>query len=332
MKRIFCFITYFLLFLLPYIMWSQSGNIANFLPLQVGNLWVYRCSTNGLFCGSCSGKTKITVISSNLINGKTYYQTQSTSGIISGSCSNCGTGILTSDVRIDSISGNVYYYLTSGCPYSPNEVMQDSLKARLRDSINIFCQPSNPSRSYVCTDTSNITIFGASRQARHYGYFGLESTGGRNYVKGIGIDTVITYSLEGGGGSSCRRQMELLGCVINGVVYGDTSMLVGIEMVSTEIPVDYALSQNYPNPFNPSTVIRFQVASNKFVKLEIYDVLGREVATLVDQQMQPGSYSVDWDASSYPSGVYFYKLEINPSDRLERSDGYTQTKKMLLIK
>ena len=333
MKKIFYIIICFLLILLPCIAPGQSGNITNFLPLQTGNLWVYHCSTSGLWCGGCSGKTKIMVISSNTINGKTYYHAQTTSVTISGSCTGCGTGILRTsfdNIRIDSISGNVLVYnSTSGCPYSPNEIMQDSLKARLRDSINMNCTPSNFMLSYVCTDTNSIILFGATRENRHYGYFGTEAAGGRNYVKGIGIDTVITYTLEGGGGSTCTRRMELLGCVINGVVYGDTSMLVGIETVSSEIPDNYSLSQNYPNPFNPNTVIKFSIpvsvgdAYMRPVQLKIYDILGKEVATLVNQQMQPGSYSVDWDGTNYPSGVYFYRLEAGD---------YTLTRKMILIK
>ena len=99
--------------------------------------------------------------------------------------------------------------------------------------------------------------------------------------------------------------------------------VVSLNNISSTLPKEFSVLQNYPNPFNPSTVIRFQIASNNFVKLVIYDVLGREVAKLVNQQMQPGSYSVDWDASNYSSGVYFYKLEAGD---------YTQTRKMVLIK
>jgi photosystem II stability/assembly factor-like uncharacterized protein len=103
----------------------------------------------------------------------------------------------------------------------------------------------------------------------------------------------------------------------------DGGSILHVHRISAEVPDVLFLSQNYPNPFNPATVIKYQVASYKLVKLTIYDALGREVATLVNQVMQPGSYSVDWDASNYPSGVYFYKLEAGD---------YTQTKKMVLIK
>ena len=104
---------------------------------------------------------------------------------------------------------------------------------------------------------------------------------------------------------------------------------IGIEPISGAIPKCFSLQQNYPNPFNPVTKIKFDVSSdsrlrgNGNVTLKVYDVLGREVAVLVNQQLTPGTYEVTWDASNYPSGLYFYVLE---------SDNYFSTKKMVLIK
>ena len=90
-----------------------------------------------------------------------------------------------------------------------------------------------------------------------------------------------------------------------------------------KIPASFSLSQNYPNPFNPSTTIKFQVSSFKFVSLKVYDVLGREVATLVNEQKSPGIYTVQWDASGVASGVYFYRLA---------SGGFIETKRLLLLR
>ncbi len=121
----------------------------------------------------------------------------------------------------------------------------------------------------------------------------------------------------------CTRQMTLLGCIINGTVYGDTSMLVGIEQVSGEIPIKFSLSQNYPNPFNPVTTISFEIPKSEFVSITISDALGREVETIVNKQLNPGTYHAEWDAADYPSGVYYYKITAGE---------YTETKKMVLIK
>lgn len=86
---------------------------------------------------------------------------------------------------------------------------------------------------------------------------------------------------------------------------------------------DYRLSQNYPNPFNPSTNIKYNIPSNKFVTLKVFDVMGREIETLVNEKQSAGIYEVTFDGAKYSSGMYFYKLE---------TDGFNETKKMLLIK
>jgi hypothetical protein len=99
--------------------------------------------------------------------------------------------------------------------------------------------------------------------------------------------------------------------------------LTGVTGNGNEIPNEYALYQNYPNPFNPSTVISYQITDNSYVKLKVYDATGREAAVLVDAEMNAGTYEIEWDASGYPSGIYFYKLETN---------GFTDTKKMILMK
>ena len=90
------------------------------------------------------------------------------------------------------------------------------------------------------------------------------------------------------------------------------------------IPETYGLSQNYPNPFNPETKIKFDIPDKtQNVKLSFFDALGKEIEVLVNEQMNPGSYEINWNASGYPSGVYFYTI---------KTDNYTDTKKMILVK
>jgi len=89
------------------------------------------------------------------------------------------------------------------------------------------------------------------------------------------------------------------------------------------IPANYELSQNYPNPFNPSTKINFSIPKDQRVSLKIYDVLGKETATIVNDYKTAGFYTVEFNASNLTSGIYFYVL---------RGDNFTQTKKMTLIK
>lgn len=87
--------------------------------------------------------------------------------------------------------------------------------------------------------------------------------------------------------------------------------------------LDFTLYQNYPNPFNPSTIIKYQIPVTSNVVLKVYDILGKEVATLVNETKQTGSYSVNFDANSFSSGIYIYKLTSNQ---------YLQTKRMMLVK
>ena len=90
-------------------------------------------------------------------------------------------------------------------------------------------------------------------------------------------------------------------------------------------------SQNYPNPFNPSTVIGYQVPVNRSVTLKIYNLLGQEVATLVNGTQSAGSYSVVWNASQFASGVYFYKMQVRQADGMQ-AGSFTATKRLVLLK
>jgi hypothetical protein len=103
----------------------------------------------------------------------------------------------------------------------------------------------------------------------------------------------------------------------------EINTLVGHNQQNTELPKVFSLSQNYPNPFNPSTTIKYEVPKQSLVKLIVYDVLGREVATLVNTVKSAGRYEANFDASVLSSGVYFYRME---------SGEFIDVKKMLLIK
>jgi hypothetical protein len=145
-------------------------------------------------------------------------------------------------------------------------------------------------------------------------------------------DTRLTNST----GDSYSSSVAVSGTVVH-VVWNDnrdgnfeiyykrnpTGNVVEINNISTEIPSSYSLSQNYPNPFNPTTVISFQLSVAGQVVLKVYDVMGREVQTLVNESLKPGTYEASFDGSSLNSGVYFYKLITT---------GFTETKKMLMVK
>jgi hypothetical protein len=95
-----------------------------------------------------------------------------------------------------------------------------------------------------------------------------------------------------------------------------------VEVVK-EKPTTFELAQNYPNPFNPATTINYQLPTNALVTLKVYDVIGREVATLVNARQEAGRYTVNFNASTLASGVYFYRLQAG---------SFVETKKMMLVK
>jgi hypothetical protein len=97
----------------------------------------------------------------------------------------------------------------------------------------------------------------------------------------------------------------------------------GIQPIGNTVPSSFALWQNYPNPFNPKTSIIFDVAKSDFVNIAVYDLLGREISVLVNQNLSAGKYSVEFEASKYSSGVYFYKITTS---------SFSDIKKMVLAK
>lgn len=112
------------------------------------------------------------------------------------------------------------------------------------------------------------------------------------------------------------------------------SDFTGIKSINNSFPDKFSLSQNYPNPFNPVTTIKYQLPITNYVKLVLFDILGREVATLVNEKQSPGTYEVEWDGRNYSSGVYFYKLTVdNASAGAKDATGpLSITRKMVLMK
>ncbi len=104
---------------------------------------------------------------------------------------------------------------------------------------------------------------------------------------------------------------------------GLNPIMSGINIISSEVPDNFILYQNYPNPFNPSTNLEFEISQLGFVTLKIYDMIGKEIMTLINTNLTPGTYKYKFDASSLPGGVYFYKLS---------SGNFSNTKKMVVLK
>jgi hypothetical protein len=145
----------------------------------------------------------------------------------------------------------------------------------------------------------------------------IQTSGTTNTLKAISFSDANNGTAVGSGGTI----LHTTNC---GVTYIEEHQL-------DEIPTRFSLSNNWPNPFNPSTKISWQSPVGSWQTLKIYDVLGNEVVTLVNEYKPAGSYEVEFNASPLPSGVYFYQLRIgNPSAGSGQS--FVETKKMILMK
>jgi N-acetylneuraminic acid mutarotase len=170
---------------------------------------------------------------------------------------------------------------------------------------------------------------------------GFTSAGGvsANYVARYNTQTNTWSSLGTGSSNGVNGIVYELAVVGNEVFVGGEFTLAGgiastfiarwnsgtsrVEQLSPTAPKTFLLEQNYPNPFNPSTTIRYQLPVASEVKLEVYDVLGKKIATLVNERQSAGSYQVVWNASGLSSGTYFYRLQAGT---------FVETKKMIMVK
>ncbi|MFH2050221.1 MAG: T9SS type A sorting domain-containing protein [bacterium] len=118
-------------------------------------------------------------------------------------------------------------------------------------------------------------------------------------------------------------EVNLTSCIISDMRHKDYEVSINNAVKPTFIPDHYALSQNYPNPFNPITEISFDLPEASHVNIEIYNITGQRITSLVDDYMEAGAYSIPWDGSGFASGVYLYRME---------TEHYTRTLKMILLK
>ncbi|NNG27665.1 MAG: T9SS type A sorting domain-containing protein, partial [Ignavibacteriaceae bacterium] len=110
---------------------------------------------------------------------------------------------------------------------------------------------------------------------------------------------------------------------IQGLAFEETGVTSVEDDENGTIPTDFSLKQNYPNPFNPTTIISFSIPQSSNVIIKVFDLLGNEIAKLVNEEKLAGSYEVEFNVSGLPSGVYFYQLEAG---------SFIETKKMILLK
>jgi hypothetical protein len=319
--------------------WSQvnTGLTANYVRSLTSNAnYIYAgTTTGGVFISTNNGALWVPMnnglsnlyIFSLLVNNSVLY---------------AGTG---------PADGGVYRSTNNGQSWSFSGATNQFVYALVANSTNVFAA-SDLAGVFTSTDNglswnqvnNGITNMFINSMAVYNNYVFAGSQGGVfvssnngtswiNFSQGLPANwfyamvrdsTYIYAGVYGGNGGVWRRPL---------------SDLVGIHQISSNVPEKFVLYQNYPNPFNPVTTIRFEIpktplnppfnqrgderSGGGFVVLLIYDILGREIATLVNEKLTHGTYEVSWPATNYPSGVYFYKLIAGD---------YKETKKMVLMK
>jgi len=285
-------------------------NASNILASSNNSIW--RSTNNGLSWEKLStsyGGYSIATYGTNIFVGSSGYVHRSTDNGTTWSSIKIGEPYLTLKVTalaiIDTIlfagfeGAGVYRSTDSGLNWTKvnNGLTKEFVQSLVAYGNNLF---AGTYQGYVFLSTNNGTNWS-------YVGHGL-ANGSRNYIYSLAISGNNIFA----------------GIMVSGVWRRPLSeMITSVERTSSEIPTSFNLSQNYPNPFNPSTTISFSIPTSEFVTLKVYDVLGRELATLVNENLSAGNYSYNFDASNLTSGVYLYKLQAGK---------YSETKKMILSK
>jgi hypothetical protein len=236
-------------------------------------------------------------------------------------------GIFSNAVQWSTDNGKTWVNRNTGLPTS-------LISGLIRCGSNMFANPVGWG-DYLSTDNGNSwseahtdpsiftfnciasfgpTIFGGTSSG-----VSVSTTNGASWsLKSTGLPTTGINSLLVNGN-------DLFAGTSDGEVWRRplSEMITGVNNDQSQIPNDYALEQNYPNPFNPSTTISFSLPSKEFVTVKIFDVMGRDVATVASEEMPAGTYQRQWNAQGQPSGVYFYRMQAG---------GYTATKRLVILK
>ena len=215
-----------------------------------------------------------------------------------------------------------------GLTDGPSLSTKDELMAEIIDFFGLNPIPVELVSFNANVDENGINLKWATSTETNNSGFDIErSKDNINFekignVKGKGTTTESQeYSFRDGGITTGKGKVYYRLKQID--LNGTSSYSDAIEVEYSIIPVEFSLSQNYPNPFNPTTNIKFGIPKEVLVTLKVYDILGREVATVVNQKMEPGYYEYEWNGVPFASGVYFYRIEAG---------NFVKIRKMMMIK
>ncbi len=286
-----------------------NSSIKNF-PFKVGNKFVFKSRVVAFPNYNYVSHFTSYISKDTVVNTRKYFFIDYYMGL-----SNCWW-------RTDSVTGNLFVFdAVNSCQNYFKEKLIDSLFAGINDSSK-----GCGSERLYCKDTSTSVVFNTNTFTKSFYKYTIIANGysatTRTYASGFGV-IGQQYDSHGGGGTGSQT-ITLKGGIINGVLLGDTST-TSVHLISLAVPENYSLKQNYPNPFNPSTKINYEIKSAGFVSIKVFDLLGKEVASLVNEKQNVGSYAVDFNSTDFslPSGIYFYTLSAGE---------FKETRKMVLVK
>lgn len=297
MKKMVYVLLLYVLFLSP--SFSQVDSLESFFPLQIGNFWQYEVTH--IFDSDTSIYYEYTIVLSDTVIGpqnKTYYLVEVP---FYGYPSSDTIKLLRFDNELKSIVQRSWW--------SEDTTTLFKLDAALNECWLYFGWPE-----ICCWSIGNLNIFGENKSFKRYVQPGIASWS-YDLAEDFGpVEMIDNQSYV----VTNVFKYNLVYAKINGVEYGILPVYDNINSVK-----NFKLSQNYPNPFNPSTTIAYQIPGTEFITLKVYDILGREVATLVNEEKPAGSYETQFEGSGLTSGIYFYQLNTG---------NYAETKKMFLLK
>jgi len=276
-----------------------NGDSLNYFPLDIGNTWTYG------FALDTTARSEATIFDTTRISGKLYHLYEGSAlGMIGMVSLSVDTLCLDSVGRIWRYEGGQGYMLfdfsvDSGGTYPSYTTWPGPTTVNVKKNIEASVPAGRFSK---CVDL----FFRRS--------FGDEQVG---YVFAPGVGIVQWYGPFIG-------TYVLIGAIINGKV------ISSVTQFSTKVPSGFSLEQNYPNPYNPTTTLKYSLPASSRIKLNIYNLLGQLVQTIVDGMESAGYKSVEWNANNLASGIYFYRLSATSTS--DPSKSFTQVKKMLLIK
>jgi len=278
----------------------HQDSLVDVFPLSVGNKWQYQYYYHYYFYKppnwiDDTGKVEIEVTGKTVLKDTIVWQIQhhkiSRYHFVSPYE---GKGIDTS-YDIDEVSTSNLYELQSGQHLLFTDYCYSGIFLCSAETAKVFRFQMTDSSGNVVVGTSYFPSPRYSHRLIFHEYIGL-----------------LSDSLYVNVGSTEIRNLTLL-----------SSTIVSVNESKQTLPKEMRLLQNYPNPFNPVTTIGYSILGNEFVSLKIYNMLGQEIAILVNEKKSPGVYTVQWNASKLPSGVYFYQL---------RAGTISQAKNLLLLK